>query len=336
MQSEISKALLFAYFDGTTTPLQTQRIHQWRQSPENREWFFACLEEWENQRLQYLADSPTAFQHFRQRIEQPGSVVETPLIPLAASGGRSIRRIWFVAASLALLCLLALWQRDTWLYRTYSTQYGELKTVGLPDGSRVTLNANSSLRLSRWTFGQRSREVSLTGEAEFSVRHLPTHQRFIVRTPDDVEVVVLGTEFVVSARPQGSRIVLNSGKVAFRSLKASSPKPVVMKPGDVATVEPGGQVHLRSNQAVERFTSWKEHRFLFDRTPLSQVLTTLADHFGENVQLGDSNLKNRQLTGTFRAESAPVLLDLVTTLTHTQIVETDSGKVLIPLSSLNP
>lgn len=335
MQSELTKALLFAYFEGTTTPIQTQRIQQWRQQPENREWFFACLEEWENQRLQYVAVPDAAFQHFRQRIQQSEPSVETLVLALPTPWYRSSRWLGIAAASVALV-LLTLWQRDAWLYRTYSTQYGELKTVGLPDGSRVTLNAHSSLRLSRWTFGRDNREVWLTGEAEFSVRHLPSHQPFVVRTPDNVEVTVLGTEFVVSTRQQGSRIVLNSGKVAFRSLKSRTAKPVMMKPGDVATVEPGGHVQLRSHQAVERYTSWKEHRFLFDRTPLSQVLTTLADHFGETVQLGDLDLTNRQITGTFRAESAPVLLDLVTTLTHTQIVETDSGKILIPLSPLNP
>ena len=333
MQSELSKALLFAYFEGTTTPIQTQRIQRWRQQPENREWFFACLEEWENQRLQYEAEPDAAFQQFRERIQQLDSTPETPVLPLATS---SPRRTWLVAASLVLLMLLAVWQRDAWLYRTYSTKYGELKTVGLPDGSRVTLNAHSSLRLSRWTFGRTSREVWLTGEAEFSVRHLTTHQRFIVRTPDDLEVVVLGTEFVVSARRQGSRIVLNSGKVAFRSLQAASPAPVVMKPGDVATVGPGGTVQMQSHQPVERYRVWKEHRFLFDRTPLPQVLATLEEHFGETVQLADSELVHRQITGTFRAETAPVLLDLLTTLTRTQLVETDSGKVMIPLSPLNP
>ncbi|WP_138990119.1 FecR family protein [Larkinella sp. C7] len=333
MQSELSKALLFAYFEGTTTPIQTQRIQRWRQKPENREWFFACLEEWESQRLQYEADPETAFHQFRERIQQLESPPDTPVLPLATP---SVRRAWLVAASLALLTLLAVWQRDRGLYRTYSTQYGELKTVGLPDGSRVTLNAHSSLRLSRWTFGRTSREVWLTGEAEFSVRHLPTHQRFIVRTPDELEVVVLGTEFVVSSRRQGSRIVLNSGKVAFRSLQGSAPAPVVMKPGDVATVKPGGQVQMQSHQSVERYRVWKEHRFLFDRTPLSQVLATLEEHFGETVQLADSELVHRQITGTFRAETAPVLLDLLTTLTRTQVVETDSGKVMIPLSPLNP
>lgn len=336
MHNEITRVMLFAYFDGTATAIQIKRIQEWLQQPENREWFYACLEEWENQRLQYEAPIEGGFTHFLQRIDQNDTETQ-PTIPLLPGRWYQLVTVrWMVAASLTLLLLLAFWQRDSWFYRTYATRFGELKTIGLPDGSHVTLNAHSTLRLSRWTFGRTNREVWLTGEAEFSVRHLSNHQQFIVRTPDNLEVVVLGTKFVVTSRQQGSRIVLTSGKVAFRTAQRTSKSPVIMKPGDVATVSPAGAVQVRSHQPIETYLAWKEHRFLFNRTPLPQVLSTLEEHFGETIQLASPELLQRQITGTFRADTAPVLLELVTTLTRTQVVETDSGKVLIPISSLNP
>ena len=95
----------------------------------------------------------------------------------------------------------------------YKTAFGETRTVTLTDGSQVTLNANSSLRVPRFGFGKRTRDVTLLGEADFSIKHLPDDQRFVVQTDKNFEVVVLGTEFLVNTREKGTKVVLNKGKV---------------------------------------------------------------------------------------------------------------------------
>ena len=104
-----------------------------------------------------------------------------------------------MAAAVALLLLTTgLWTfRNVLIYKTYHTASGETKTFVLVDGSQVTLNTLSSLRVPRWGFGSSSREVFLDGEAAFSVRHTPDGRKFIVKTQKDFEVVVLGTEFSV-------------------------------------------------------------------------------------------------------------------------------------------
>ena len=109
------------------------------------------------------------------------------------------RLVWLkVAAALTLLLVaFAVYLNRQTHNHTYRTAFGESRRVLLPDGSLVTLNANSSLRVAdRW--GRRTeREVWLEGEAFFSVSKLKkagSAVKFTVHT-HDLNVEVRGTEF---------------------------------------------------------------------------------------------------------------------------------------------
>jgi len=99
--------------------------------------------------------------------------------------------------------------------RTYVTDFAEWKTLQLPDGSEVKLNANSELILAEdWSEGA-TRQVWLKGEAFFSVSKKPaTHAKFQVIT-DDLTVEVLGTEFNVLDRGEQTEIFLKEGKISL-------------------------------------------------------------------------------------------------------------------------
>ena len=78
----------------------------------------------------------------------------------------------------------------------------------------------------------------LDGEAEFHVTHTIDNQRFIVKTSSDFEVEVFGTKFVLYARQQAKKVVLNEGKV---QVNYQGGKKQLMKPGDVVTLTTGAQ-----------------------------------------------------------------------------------------------
>ena len=205
MNQEIYKHTIIALFEGRCTPLQKALIEKFLSEPANQELYFQWLEEWESQNPQLITDTERSY---NQLVKELGREREK-LAP-----HRPLERRWAfvfgIAASIALVVSIgAVFFRDNLLNNLYQTAYGEIKTFTLSDGSRVTLNANSVLKVPRFGFGTGPREVFLTGEAEFSVQHLSTDQRFIVRTPDQLEVEVLGTEFVVYSRSKGSKVVLN-------------------------------------------------------------------------------------------------------------------------------
>lgn len=329
MKPEVSKQTITKSFEGRVTPLQQTLIAEWLQQPSNVDLYFQWLEAWERANPQFLPDADRAYERSLQQNQPQTS-------PLVITTPRRNRGRWLMVASVALLLLAgSTWlMRDALRYEQHQTAYGEVRTLALPDGSRVILNANTRLRLPRWHFGTGTREVWLTGEAEFSVCHLPGHQPFVVHTPDGMNVRVLGTEFVVYSRLRGSKVVLNKGSVQLQSDKNNRVKPLVIAPGDVVTFSEQGKFTLRHHQSLSLHTAWKDHQFTFYKTPLTEVAYRITEQFGVTVEIPDSTLAHRKLGGTFKAQTAVELLDVVAQVLDVHVVQT--GRQRYRLSINNP
>lgn len=314
MSRNIYKQMLQSLFEGRATPLQKTLIAEWLSDPNHQELYFLWLEEWERQNPQLIVDVDVAY----LRLQSQTNSDEVAVIPVRPLPNRMI---FFggLVASLLLLVVCTYLMRDSIIYQQYKTTYGELRTIHLSDGSRVTLNANSALKVPRFGFGEGSREVFLTGEAEFSVQHLPDHQRFIVRTPDQLEVQVLGTEFMVYSRTRGSKVVLNKGKVQLRSLKNQETQPLVITSGDVVTISTQGRLTLRHHQPIAVHAGWKEHRFTFENTSVSEIAYQLTERFGVQIVIADSLLAKRTIGGTFKATTAEDLLQVMSDMLEVKI-----------------
>jgi ferric-dicitrate binding protein FerR (iron transport regulator) len=321
MELVLAKHLAVSTFTGTTTPMQQQLIEQWLAEPAHQELYYRWLEEWEQANPQFLPDTGRAYQTFLAKTSTPLAQAK-PLAPARPLRGWR----WQVAATLALLLVAGTWWgwEAIW-YQTYQTAYGQVRTVALPDQSTVVLNANSHLRVPRFGFGARTREVYLRGEAEFSVRHLPQHQRFLVHTPDGLVVEVLGTEFGVYARPRGTKVALHHGRV---QLHAPAQPVVAMKPGEVATVDAKGGLHLQPQPVLKPAAkAWQEHTFGFDNTPLQDITYQIEEHFGVKVQV-DLALAQRRLSGEFQASNADELLQAVAQVLGVRVHQAGDGVLL--------
>lgn len=317
MKSDLTKHIITKSFEGRVTPLQQTLIAEWLQQSANMDLYYEWLEEWERANPQFVPDTDCAYERSLQSnpVEPHGpQIVSMP----QRTWGR-----WLMAASIALALLTAGWLlRDSIRYEQHKTAYGEVKTLILPDGSRVVLNANTRLKLPRWNFGASTRQVWLTGEAEFSVRHLPGHQPFVVHTPDGLNVRVLGTEFVVCSRSRGSKVVLNKGRVQLQSDKNSLIKPLIIAPGDVATLSAQGHFTLQHRQPVALHTAWKDYQFTFENTPLTEIAYRITEQFGVTVEIPDASLATRTVGGTFKAKTAVELLDVVAQLLDARVIQT--------------
>jgi ferric-dicitrate binding protein FerR (iron transport regulator) len=123
------------------------------------------------------------------------------------------------------------------LYNTVSTPNGGQYQIILPDGTRVWLNAASSIRFP--TSFARERKVTMTGEAYFEVAHnaqLP----FVVNVNDKEEVTVLGTHFNINAydNEKAIRTTLLQGsvKVGNRQSAVGNRQSAILKPGEQAVL----------------------------------------------------------------------------------------------------
>ena len=330
MENLINKPMLFQYLSNRATPLERQAVEEWLKKSGDTETFHQWLLEWETHSPQYLPDSETAYYTLLERIDS-----QVPGTPEAEKITPERRRLawlnWRIAASVAaFLCLSAWLLREPILYKTYETEYGQISSFVLPDGSRVTLNANSSLKVPRFDFDTGVREVSLKGEAEFSVRHTPTHQRFVVKTSDSFQVEVLGTEFTVFARKRGTKVSLSEGKIRLDYGKTAHRKKLLMKPGELVSLTPEGDLTLRHTDKPRLEAAWKEQRFVFNNTSVGEICALLKESFGLTVRPGSAEIAARTITGNFRAETADDLLVVVGEVLNLQI---DKHKDYIRLNS---
>ena len=296
------KELLLNYFKGSVSVIQKKWIDDWvNESPENEELFYVYLEEWERKNPQYLTDTEQAILNFKNKSESPFASNDK-----ITSNQKSFKRSnfkLFLVASVMLFGLLFLGTFERITVKTYRTGYGELATVILNDGTEVFLNANSQLKTPRFAFLGNPREVQLSGEASFNVTHDAVN-KFIVQTMNGLDVVVHGTEFTVYNRRHNTEVHLKSGKVELIKHSPSGSESVLMQPGEKMRMENDGQLKKEMVQKPEEFASWKEHRYVFDKTSLSEIASLMNDNYGVEVEILGDSINDLTLSGSFRSEDA--------------------------------
>lgn len=320
---------LYQYFSGHSSSLQKKQIEEWVKEEGNQEQFYMALCTWEKQNLQYTTDTHEAIDRHMQRMEQ--NVREFTVTGKQATYQQAYRFRWMIAASLTLLILAAGWlYQAVWQYKTYSTDFGQTLSFTLSDGSQVTLNANSSLRIPRFGFAEASRTVFLEGEAEFLVKHTPDHKQFIVKTPKALDIHVLGTEFTVMARKRTTRVALTSGKVELAYKNQNKVERKLMKPGELATLDEKGQIGIQPIPTNVDPAAWKDHRFVFSSTPLSEIALMLQEVFGVEVIIPEQQVAQMTVSGSFTAHSAE---ELIQTLSEASTLTYQKDKRKITLQS---
>lgn len=228
------------------------------------------------------------------------------------------QRRWAIAAA-AAICLLAV---SWWLFNqpgepallTATTGFGELRTLKLPDGSTVTLNANSELLYPQsWEKGQ-TRRVELRGEAFFEVQ--PRKEPFIV-SAGEVETEVLGTSFNIFARRQTPVVSLLEGSVRISETQTGAN--ALLQPGETAQFDTKENEFNITRGKIAQQTSWKNRRWLFDNTSLSEILQRIEEEYGLTSEVEHKELLNRKVSGQVSTSQLPVLLLALETLLDLQI-----------------
>ena len=248
------------------------------------------------------------------------------------------RPMWYRAAAVvSILVAAALW---FWIgpsaLTEHTTRYGEISKVTLPDGSAVTLNANSSLRYAEPWDPQQPREVWLDGEAYFSVIHTKNDQRFHVHLTDDFRVEVLGTEFNVKDRHHRAQVVLHSGRVRLTINDPDQPQNVSMQPGELVEYSEVDQVLTQQPVDPTSYAAWRQGQMVFERTPLREIADALEDHYGVRVVIADEALARTQLTGAFPVRNLDMILELLPTIADVKVIRNDQEIILQPQKTINP
>lgn len=297
------------------------------QEPEDRELYARIWDEYRSREYFTPAESKRLLQNTRNILEKEGQFLSGRVSPLWLWARRAAVFAGLLIACVALLLLLQMEEKQE-----FTTSYEETRNIELPDGTEVTLNANSSIHFhADWEskadgFEDPPRQVWLKGEAFFSVKHLQNGRKFIVHT-DDLDVEVLGTTFNVNSRRSKTKVVLNSGKVKLNA-KHADQQELVMKPGELAEFSSEEWKFIKENVDAEIYTSWKNKLLVFDDTPIHKIVQMMEDIYGYQVTLSDPALGDMVFSATVRSDDMETFLTLLARSCNVKI-EKDNKKLMI-------
>ncbi len=214
-----------------------------------------------------------------------------------------------------------------------STKNGFKTNLILPDGTKVWLNAGSSLTYDS-AYGKSIREVALSGEAFFDVVK-NKEKPFVIHT-SKINIKVLGTEFNVRSYPTDktteASLIRGSIEVTF---KDKPDKKIILKPNEKIVVENFGRVgkiietshqdhagmvsevpgaavknltyQYKTGAIIE--TSWVENKLIFQDESFEDIARQLERWYGVSITFENSQLKANHLTGNFKNETIRQALD---------------------------
>lgn len=227
-------------------------------------------------------------------LDERRAIAKTTATPEPMRVSRRAVVGWALAAGAAGVAGFLSWQR-LFASDTYATAVGEQRTVPLSDGSIVTLNTSSQVRV-RFSRGERRIDI-LGGQVNFEVARDPARP-FIVRARNGGEVRALGTVFDVYERAKDVVVTLLEGRVAVTPGEAA----------DVVELTAGQQVSFGVGQSPERAQidlehagAWRSRKLVFADTPLAEAIADANRYTRQQIELRAPQLADAKISGTFDA-----------------------------------
>lgn len=212
---------------------------------------------------------------------------------------------------------------------TQASKTGERKSFQLPDGSKVMLNAGSTLTMAN-DFNEHSREVTLDGEAFFDVSHNPG-KPFIIHTTT-MNVKVLGTVFNVKAyrTDKLAETSLLRGSVEI-TLHHDQQKKIILHPNEKIVLPNPMAAHLVAEKSpVKKLKAapadytiagltyidsavkevlWTENRLAFNDNSFEEIAPELERWYNVSIRIEDEAVKQYRFTATFDQKNIIQILD---------------------------
>lgn len=206
-------------------------------------------------------------------------------------------------------------------YCVVSTPAATTTLVTLSDGTRVMLNANSTLEYPASFDDAEVREVRLKGEAHFEVTKNP-HRPFVVKA-GEMQTQVLGTIFDVKAyRKDAPKVTLMEGKVKVSNADTE----VEMRPGQTATLQADKIVVSKASSSA---SDWLEGDFDMDQVTLAEAMSDIGAWYNKTVVF--QSQANMDKLIHFRFSRRASLQEIITALNEMGVakVRIEKGKIMV-------
>ena len=206
-------------------------------------------------------------------------------------------------------------------YCVVSTPAATTTLVTLSDGTKVMLNANSTLEYPASFDDAEVREVRLKGEAHFEVTKNP-HRPFVVKA-GEMQTQVLGTIFDVKAyRKDAPKVTLMQGKVKVSNADTE----VEMRPGQTATLQSDKIVVSKASSSA---SDWLEGDFDMDQVTLAEAMSDIGAWYNKTVVFQSQANMGKLIH--FRFSRRASLQEIITALNEMGVakVRIEKGKIMV-------
>ncbi len=199
------------------------------------------------------------------------------------------------AAAAVILILIGVPSLMKFYTKTVISKNGEHLSHKLPDGSKVSLNAKTSLSYHPywWRF---NRKIELKGEAFFEVQK---GKRFTVSSNNGT-TEVLGTSFNIYARDTDYKVFCKTGKVKVSNLAST----LIIKPGKIAIFNSKTKAGVIKTSSSENILGWRESKFVFKSILVNKVLEELERQYDVTINLNIKRNSSMLYTGFFTKKSS--------------------------------
>lgn len=304
---------------GAMTPEAAAELEAWLADPDNRAAYAEVEATW--LLLDAARDDPAmlAMREAAERAHPP------------------VRRRWVmggaIAASLAVATLV--WPLATAPQitarlpipseRVLATGAGQMTTMTLPDGTVVTLDANTVLK-TRETAGQRLVTME-RGRAFFRVAKDPSRPFNVIARGKTV--TALGTAFDVSLEDGGFEVVLVEGKVRVADAALfRRPQTADLTPGSqLAVAKEGRWAVTRVN--VEKETGWLRGWLTYDRAPMSQIAADLNRYSDRQIVIADASVAETPMMGAFKPGDVDSFVRAARYYGYADVKEEADGRIVL-------
>ena len=196
------------------------------------------------------------------------------------------------------------------------TGRSEYRYLLLPDSTQVWLNAASTLEYPQ-QFAPGKREVYLTGEAYFDVKHADK-QPFLIHT-GKVTTMVLGTAFNIKAYPgrENITVAVSRGKVR---VNYNEEEVATLTQGQQVKVNNANETVVQKKMTIPEAAPWQQGNLVYDDETISDIVADLERNYDVTIRVQSETVANEHISTSFRREiGIENALKVLCTLTDTRL-----------------
>lgn len=260
------------------------------------------------------------------------------IIPIRKkSQGKRVRLLLAAAAAITILFAV----RSVFFYnstqdplKTESERVEEINSVltfngkqliHLPDGSTIILNDKSSITYDQNDFNNKTREVTLSGEAYFDIKR-NEKKPFIVHT-GKVNTKVLGTAFNINAYNTSIKVTVTRGKVQVGDLKRVYG---IITPNQQIVVNKSTLVYEQNNVNAATAVEWKSNYLILDDLNMKDAVALISQKYKVQILLSNEKIRNCRITASFlNEEDLDHVLKVVCSVIETEYHYDQNGVIIL-------